>query len=213
MIRFLLFLIVLGCIYFTPLKHITASYKEAQNRNKGHPRSFYEYKQNVAIRNLDLPKNELAPQVPQDARSLKTVRFIASNIRLAKRQDSLYGILPSITMAQAIIESRNGKSILATKNSNYFGIKCFSKTCSKGHCSNFSDDTHKDFFRIFKTKEESYTAHSLLLKKDLYKSLYLDRDYRNWAQKLKNCHYATDSLYDTKLIYCIEKYRLWQFDN
>ena len=182
MIRFLLFLIVLGSVYFVPLKHMSEMNKVSQNRNKGHPVPSYD--------------NELAPQIPSDAKTTETLRFIASNTNYAKQQDSLYNVLASITMAQAIIESRNGQSKLVKKNNNYFGIKCFSKICNKNHCSNFTDDSHKDFFRIFKNKEESYVAHSLLLKKDLYKSLYEDRNYRNWALKLKNCHYATDSSFN-----------------
>ena len=67
-----------------------------------------------------------------------------------------YGIPASITLAQGLIESNCGESKLATRNNNHFGIKCFSRSCKKGHCSNFTDDSHKDFFRIYKSTWESY---------------------------------------------------------
>ena len=60
-----------------------------------------------------------------------------------------FGIPASITLAQGLLESNNGESRLTTKNNNHFGIKCFSRKCKKGHCSNFSDDSHKDFFRKY----------------------------------------------------------------
>ena len=59
----------------------------------------------------------------------------------------LYGIPVSIKMGQALIESRAGTSRLARNNNNFFGMKCFSRNCKKGHCSNATDDHHKDFFR------------------------------------------------------------------
>lgn len=125
-----------------------------------------------------------------------------------------HGIPASITLAQGLLESNIGRSRLATENSNHFGIKCFSKTCRKGHCSNFNDDHHKDFFRRFASVEESYEAHSKLLQKDRYRRLYqLARtDYKGWARGLKKAGYATDPRYAEKLIRIIEDLDLQQFD-
>jgi flagellum-specific peptidoglycan hydrolase FlgJ len=125
-----------------------------------------------------------------------------------------YGIPASITLAQGLIESNCGESKLATRNNNHFGIKCFSRSCKKGHCSNFTDDTHKDFFRIYESTWESYRGHSILLQKDRYKSLYKlpKTDYKNWARGLKKAGYATDPLYGEKLINLIEALDLQEYD-
>ncbi len=124
-----------------------------------------------------------------------------------------YDIPASIKMAQGIIESRAGHSKLAVENNNHFGMKCFSKKCSKDHCTNATDDHHKDFFRKYKTIWESWRDHSLLLQGDRYKSLKkYKRDYKKWAKGLKKAGYATDKNYDKKLIEVIEKYQLYKLD-
>ncbi|MEM1216305.1 MAG: glucosaminidase domain-containing protein [Bacteroidota bacterium] len=133
---------------------------------------------------------------------------------LAHEEMVAHGIPASITLAQGLLESNIGESRLARENRNHFGIKCFSKTCSKGHCSNFNDDHHKDFFRIYGSVKESYHAHSKLLQKSRYKGLYKLRknDYRGWAHGLKKAGYATDPKYAEKLIRIIEDLELYQYD-
>jgi len=125
-----------------------------------------------------------------------------------------YGIPASITLAQGLLESNIGTSKLATKNKNHFGIKCFSKKCKKGHCSNFNDDHHKDFFRNFSTVWESYRAHSLLLQKKRYKKLYKLKatDYKGWAKGLQAAGYATDKQYANKLVKLIQRLKLDRID-
>lgn len=148
------------------------------------------------------------------ARELQQLEYVGQYHEIALRQMQQHGIPASITLAQGILESGVGRSTLATRNNNHFGLKCFSKTCSKGHCSNHSDDHHKDFFRIFRTPEESYLAHGELLMKDRYRKLFtLDRkDYRGWARGLSKAGYATDPKYADKLIHMIEALELHRFD-
>ena len=67
-------------------------------------------------------------------------------LRLQCKEMNAYGIPASISLAQGLIESRAGTSKLALQNCNHFGIKCFRRNCKRGHCTNFTDDTHKDFF-------------------------------------------------------------------
>lgn len=125
-----------------------------------------------------------------------------------------FGIPASITLAQGLLESDAGFSTLAKRNRNHFGMKCFSRSCAKGHCSNHTDDSHKDFFRKYKSNWESYRAHSKLLQKKRYKSLHSfgTKDYKSWAHGLKKAGYATDKRYAEKLIKIIEEMKLWQYD-
>jgi hypothetical protein len=91
--------------------------------------------------------------------------------------------------------------------------KCFSRRCRKGHCSNFTDDTHKDFFRKFPSPWESWREHSRMISSGRYAKLKKNgRDFRKWAIGLKQLGYATDSKYDIKLIEMIEKHELWKYD-
>ena len=134
---------------------------------------------------------------------------------VARSEMKKYGIPASITLAQGLIESNAGESSLSRKNNNHFGIKCFSRRCRKGHCSNFTDDSHKDFFRAYKTCWESFRAHSLLLKNGKrYKKLFRlhSDDYEGWARGLKSAGYATDKGYAQKLIHIIEELELYKYD-
>ena len=148
------------------------------------------------------------------ARELEQFAYVNEYLDVALEQMRSEGIPASITLAQGLLESGIGRSTLATRNNNHFGLKCFSKTCSAGHCSNHSDDHHKDFFRIFPSPEDSYRAHGELLRKPRYRSLFqLDRrDYRGWARGLSKAGYATDPRYADKLIDMIENLELYRLD-
>lgn len=133
---------------------------------------------------------------------------------VAKAEMRRSGIPASIILAQAILESQSGKSALATKANNHFGIKCFSSKCHKGHCMNFSDDSHKDFFLRFPNAWSSFRAHSNFLKQSArYKHLFKHHDYHTWAKGLANAGYATDKQYGEKLIRLIESLHLHQYDD
>jgi flagellum-specific peptidoglycan hydrolase FlgJ len=133
---------------------------------------------------------------------------------IAVEEMKKYGVPASITLAQGLLESNVGDSKLAVRNNNHFGIKCFSTNCVKGHCSNYTDDSHKDFFRIYKSDWESYRAHSKFLQRPRYKHLkkYGSKDYQKWAHGLKKAGYATDKKYAYKLIDIVKKLNLDRFD-
>jgi len=145
------------------------------------------------------------------AKQQKQIAYVQRFSKVATTEMEKYGIPASIKLAQGLLESNAGNSTLAMKNNNHFGIKCFSKKCSKGHCSNFTDDSHKDFFRIFTTSWESYRAHSELLQSSRYRNL--TGNYRDWAYGLVKAGYATDPKYGEKLIDLIETLELHQYDS
>jgi len=157
--------------------------------------------------------NPFAPAAPESLKQSKTNAYIKRYGKVAKAEMDKYGIPASIKMAQALIESRAGESTLARKNNNHFGIKCFSKQCKKGHCSNFNDDHHKDFFRKFDSAWESWRLHSKVLQGKRYQGLKkYGTDYKKWATGLRKAGYATDKKYDKKLISIIKRYKLYELD-
>jgi flagellum-specific peptidoglycan hydrolase FlgJ len=101
----------------------------------------------------------------------KKLAYIERFVEIAQTEMKKYGVPASITLAQGLLESNVGESRLSTRNNNHFGMKCFSKSCGKGHCSNFTDDSHKDFFRKYGSAWESYRAHSKMLGGKRYRSL------------------------------------------
>lgn len=158
-------------------------------------------------------KNPFADDKGDNAQTLKEKAYIRRFQKTAREEMKRFGIPASIKMAQGLLESGAGKSTLAKRNNNHFGIKCFSKKCGKGHCSNHSDDHHKDFFVNYKSAWESWRSHSKLLNSKHYKSLQEhETNYEAWAYGLKKLGYATDPRYPEKLIKKIEKYQLHLLD-
>lgn len=148
---------------------------------------------------------------PMSEKKKAGISYIKRFHKTAKSEEAKYGIPYAIKMAQGILESGGGQSGLARRNNNHFGMKCFSKKCGKGHCSNFTDDSHKDFFLNFKSGWASYRAHSKLLHgKKRYKPLFEipADDLQGWATGLKKSGYATDPKYAPKLLDLICQYRL-----
>lgn len=150
-------------------------------------------------------------------RSLEMCRaYVERFAPVAEAEMRRFGIPASITLAQGLLESNAGDSPLARKTNNHFGIKCFSKTCKRGHCANFTDDSHKDFFIRYDNVWSSYRAHSQFLKDSKrYAALFkLDpTDYRAWAHGLQKAGYATDPMYAQKLIALIEGLGLDRYDD
>ena len=142
-------------------------------------------------------------------------RYVKRYADVAVAEMEKYGIPASITLAQGLLESDAGESRLARANSNHFGIKCFSKNCRKGHCANFTDDSHKDFFRKYSNVWESYRAHSTFLQRKRYAHLKKlgTTNYVGWAHGLKSAGYATDKKYANKLIQIIETLELNNYDS
>lgn len=151
-----------------------------------------------------------APNKSDSEKEKRTKAYIKRFKGLAISESKKFGIPASIKMAQGILETNSGASELAKKNNNHFGIKCFSRSCAKGHCSNFNDDSHKDFFRKYGSAWESWRAHSNLLSSK-YRSC-IKKSWRGCAACLKQKGYATAKHYELSLVNLIEKYHLYELD-
>jgi flagellum-specific peptidoglycan hydrolase FlgJ len=150
-------------------------------------------------------KHKIDPKIVAEKQKI-VADYIKRNKGIAKAEEEKFGVPAAITLAQGLLESDAGGSRLARNNNNHFGIKCFSTTCTKGHCVNYTDDTHKDFFRNYESAWGSFRGHSLLLQKPRYANLYKLKksDYKGWAHGLRKAGYATDKRYGEKLITIIE---------
>lgn len=133
------------------------------------------------------------------------------------------GLLASISIGQAILESDWGMSALSQENNNLFGIKAFGNEpkvtmYTKEYFDNQWVDIPADF-RSYKSWEESLDDHVNLFKvgvnwnQNLYQKVLEARDYKEAAFALQEAGYATDPNYDQKIISVIESYRLDKFDH
>lgn len=138
--------------------------------------------------------------------------YIKTYCKIAIRQQKKYKIPASITLAQGLLESSAGKSYLALGGNNHFGIKCSNW---EGLCIYKNHAEGNACYRKYLNASDSYEDHSrFLTERAYYRPLfkYEPTDYISWANGLKQCGYATDSQYASKLINLIETYKLYLFD-
>ncbi len=152
------------------------------------------------------------PKVQQTRANSPQKEYIKKYYAEALRQMERHGIPASITLAQGILETGSGKSSLARKHNNHFGIKCAGSWTGKRTYAR--DDKYNDCFRSYRNWRDSFEDHSLFLKKRRYRKLFKlsPSDYRGWAKGLQKAHYASSRTYACGLIDLIERYELYQFD-
>ena len=158
------------------------------------------------------------PQLEQIQKPLKTntnhtVAYIQKFAPIAVKKMHEHNIPASITLAQGVLESGSGRSDLARRSNNHFGIKCHRGW--KGKSVTHDDDEKGECFRKYKYPETSYEDHSqFLLTRKRYASLFKlgHTNYKGWAYGLRRAGYATDKRYPQKLIGIIKKYDLAKYD-
>ena len=158
--------------------------------------------------------------------------FIAYVGNIAKADMKSSGILASIVIAQAILESSWGQSELSLKANNLFGMKANLSGNTWDSCwdgdiyakKSPEDDGNGNItevlsdFRAYDSPTLSIMDHSDYLcgakngDKLRYEGLFGETDYRTAAQIIKDGGYATDSKYVDKLCNIIEEYNLDSYD-
>lgn len=128
-----------------------------------------------------------------------------------------YGVLPSVTVAQAILESGWGSSSLSTQAHNLFGIKGsyngHSVTMRTREVYGGRSVYVNAAFRAYANNSESVEDHgNFLYSNRRYRNLLGDRNYASVANKLHADGYATDPNYASALINLVRTYGLDRLD-
>lgn len=151
-------------------------------------------------------------------------RHFLSAIKQGAMDGAKEGVLPSITAAQAILESGWGSSELAkAPNNNLFGIKDSEDWNGEIVTVPTQEYVNGDYikinaaFRKYTSWNDSVVDHAKFFtstewRKNNYRKVVNETDYRIAAQELKNAGYATDPSYAGKLISLIEAYKLYEWD-
>lgn len=146
--------------------------------------------------------------------SLTEESYINSYKDIAVSEMIRTGIPASITLAQGMIESDYGRSMLAREAKNHFGIKCHNDWT--GQKVYHHDDRRNECFRKYNKAEDSFYDHSQFLKSGSRYSFLFNlssTDYKAWAHGLKKAGYATNPDYANMLIRTIEEKNLHYYDN
>lgn len=125
------------------------------------------------------------------------------------------GVLPSLTLAQAILESGWGK---ASIGNNLFGIKANDAWTGKKKLVKTAEYKNGEkyyidaWFRDYDSIEESVLDHGKLLTNPRYEKVRTAKNYIEACTQLQAAGYATDPNYAKSLINLIETYGLNQWD-
>lgn len=171
----------------------------------------------------DLQDHGIKPsRLHKDGEYMKFINNIKESAIYNYRQ---YKILPSITIAQAILESNWGKSILSKDFNNLFGIKADKNW--KGEyvtleTKEYNNTVINDKFRKYKDKNKSIKDHAKFLDENKrYKEngVFESNTYIYQAKALEKSGYSTVSndkgelIYADMLIDLIRQYNLQLIDS
>lgn len=159
---------------------------------------------------------QIFEQLENDSYSLRTLKIGKNNEKdnfiNSLKEGSIenykrYGVLPSIAISQAILESSWGESDLATKYNNYYGIKADKSW--KGEAvafktgENYNDKIVANF-RAYKSPTESVEDFGDFLKSNkryTENGVFSANSYREQAEALEKAGYSTAKDKDGNLIY------------
>lgn len=154
----------------------------------------------------------------------KQILFIDKIKKRAVENYNQYKILPSITMAQCILESGWGESELSKSSNNLFGIKADSrwdgKSIEVSTTENYNDKIMASF-RVYDNIGDSINDHGKFLSENrryTEHGLFESTHYTTQAQSLENAGYSTkkddkgEPIYADMLINLIRNYNLQLVD-
>ena len=146
--------------------------------------------------------------------------FIQKVAEKVSKYAPLYGIsVHSPIIAQAIIESGWGKSGLASKYHNYFGLKCGSSW--KGKSVNMTTKEEykvgtitniRDNFRVFDDFDDGIRGYFEFINTSRYVNLKGVKSPDEYVRRLKADGYATSSKYVDNVMRVIRDNKLTRFD-
>lgn len=173
----------------------------------------------ILIIGTNVTSNKKAgPVVPSESEKA----FIEAMAPVAQESYKEHGVLPSITLAQGIIESAWGKSGLTVQGNNLFGIKADISWTGPVIEMNTQEFVNGQYitvvarWRVYDRWEDSILDHGKFLKENIryeQAGVFNAKNYKEQPEALLRAGYATDPNYSNKLCSMIESYSLDQYDN
>ncbi|WP_304340680.1 glycoside hydrolase family 73 protein [Metaclostridioides mangenotii] len=217
------------------IREIANLFLDKDDNNEGYTK-LYTLNEVIGIIGFDDREKKLANRYLDDLKDFGTKpERLQSDSKYMKFIDEIkvdsiknyeeYGILPSITIAQAILESNWGESILSNDYNNLFGIKADSNW--KGQYVTLETLEHKDTmvdskFRRYNDKGKSIKDHAeFLFKNKRYREngVFETNTYIYQANALEKAGYSTavdengKKVYAKRLIDLIRQYNLQLIDS
>lgn len=149
-----------------------------------------------------------------ESKQQKFIKKIAPHAQQSMKES---GVLASMIIAQAIVESGWGESGLTVNANNLFGMKGEYKgnsyTCNTREWVDGKYITIRAAFKKYPSWLESMQDHAgLFVRASRYHNLLGVTDYKLACKLVREDGYATAPDYTDKLIKIIEQYELYQYD-
>jgi flagellum-specific peptidoglycan hydrolase FlgJ len=147
--------------------------------------------------------------------------FLSKTVPAALATQKQFGVPASITIAQAITESGWGKSGLAVKANNYFGIKGTHLNDPETYVEFKTEEfvkgvevTEMADFEKYASVTDSFLAHAqLIATAERYKpAMAVAADADHFAIELQQCGYSTNPSYAVDLMILVNEFDLTQYD-
>lgn len=151
-------------------------------------------------------------------RAITKNNFVDTIGPIAQQVSSKYNILPSVMIAQAILESNYGKSLLSQEANNIFGVKLVRGYASyEIETKEFDENGNAYFvkaaFSKYDSVNESINFYGYMMSNSSrYKDIVGVRDPLTAITIIKNGGYATDPEYVNKVMSVINRHDLTRFD-
>ena len=195
---------------------IASNHGDPDHWFKRHGESMDSFRAAVAQRESPIAQPKTSAE-PKKAITAAQQAFIDRVGKMAQAESG--GILPSLTIAQAILESGWGRSELAQKANALFGIKASTGWAGPRvdkKTFEYIDEKRVEVsaaFRAYDSWEESVADHNAHLRgSQRYKAVLGETDYKTACRAVHAAGYATDPEYANNLIRLIERYNLTQWD-
>jgi flagellum-specific peptidoglycan hydrolase FlgJ len=176
-----------------------------------------------SIRQLSDPITPAEDSAVETPSKVTKQEFLDKIVPHAQELQQGYGVLPSIIIGQAILESNWGTSQLAAEYYNLFGVKAYGDqkaiTLDTKEFVNEQWVTIKGNFRVYQSWDESLDDHTQLLVNGVswnpqkYEKVLTANSYKDAALALQEAGYATDPSYAAKIESVIESYQLTKYDH
>ncbi|EPH11800.1 glycoside hydrolase family 73 protein [Facklamia hominis] len=149
--------------------------------------------------------------------------FVKRLVPTAQSLQREYGVLASVSLAQAMLESDFGRSQLASQDYNLYGVKTDPSDPNKALYPTLEFQNGEwveimDAFKHYNSWEESMREHARLIvngtswNPQQYAAVLAGQNYQEQARGLQSSGYATDPDYADKIIRMIEDWQLNQYD-
>jgi flagellar protein FlgJ len=151
-------------------------------------------------------------------------QFVTDAIAPARLSYQEFQVPASVTIAQAILESGWGKSLLTVNDNNYFGITCGSSGAGPiatgchdyptTDCNATGCFPTTQSFRVYASMLDSFRDHGRFLATlDRYQAAF---QYTNnpdqFIGAVRDAGYATDPAYTAKVVALMKYYNLYRYD-